>query len=752
MGPRQAASRRGALQALAERRLASSVILGVCLWLGACRAGSTRPPRTPREAPLGPVTAIPVSADDFAARAHELLREGRPTTERRNRLAGVVAAQLDRAAAHFAAGEAALGHRALTGAFLLVRAAEDHPELFAPRREILRIGADASAREGNAGRSLALYERLDDLLSPGIPRNEVRLHLDALARWREAAGSSSPILAAGSEQRLWSHRIVLDPAPESLQAARVATLTWIERALSVDPSALDLEDSSQRATALEAYRALQGGGAAMVALYLRHGDASGALDALDEGRVAEIAPPGLVERVQAASAGEPRAWAELHALFAAAAAASGADLPLAPEVAGAAAWGAAVELYRAAADSGEAALPLASLLPIYGMPEVMPLVLVDALGAEAGPREVAPALALVLESVATEGTEGRLATARSVFTGARPLLERAATLEQDRALRPSAARVHYTMAALESRAAEVDRARERLLDALRIVPEHYDALRLLAALERQRRDDRSALDALERAAATAAHLGATLAVAEARLQAFEIHRDLAAVPRGEAALRQALTVTLAARESPRSGLELAHAERLLARALEHYGATDAAARATWRAVEAARVDLDALAASLVDGMRRAVTFDLLPLGRQLGREALAANLEDDDLVYLALWLKLLESRNGAATDGTASEALERVTADEGWVSRLRDWGQGTLDTPGLLAVAGSTVERTEAQFYAAMAARAASNADAALAAVAGSPAIELVEVTIARDLLAASSGERPLLPANVVIP
>jgi hypothetical protein len=98
-----------------------------------------------------------------------------------------------------------------------------------------------------------------------------------------------------------------------------------------------------------------------VASYLRHGDAAGALAAISAAPFAEVSAPGLIERVQAASAGEPAAWAELFALYAAVAEGRDRDFRLDPEVARAAAWGAAVELYRVAPDSPAGTLPLAGL-------------------------------------------------------------------------------------------------------------------------------------------------------------------------------------------------------------------------------------------------------------------------------------------------------------------------------------------------------------------------------------------------------
>ncbi len=141
---------------------ASTVLFAVfALLQGACRPGQTEGPRAPQPTPvLGPVVAVPVAPAAFAARTHEVLLDGKLSTERRNRLAGVVAAQLGRAEARFAAGAVDGGLRAVEGAFLLVRALDDDPALFSSHPTALRLAADACAREGSEGRALALYERL----------------------------------------------------------------------------------------------------------------------------------------------------------------------------------------------------------------------------------------------------------------------------------------------------------------------------------------------------------------------------------------------------------------------------------------------------------------------------------------------------------------------------------------------------------------------------------------------------------------
>jgi lipoprotein NlpI len=116
---------------------------------------------------------------------------------------------------------------------------------------------------------------------------------------------------------------------------------------------------------------------------------------------------------------------------------------------------------------------------------------------------------------------------------------------------------------------------------------------------------------------------------------------------------------------------------------------------------------------------------------------LSAELDDDDLVYAALWLLFTEKDAKARTDGTATRALASIRDDGRWPSRLAQWGLGKLKDADLVAAARSTGQKTEAAFYTALARKIAGEnaADSALAEVAKSSAIDLVEVQLARELL-----------------
>ena len=86
----------------------------------------------------------------------------------------------------------------------------------------------------------------------------------------------------------------------------------------------------------------------------------------------------------------------------------------------------------------------------------------------------------------------------------------------------------------------------------------------------------------------------------------------------------------------------------------------------------------------------------------------------------------------------------------------RAWGRGKLSDAELVAQAQDRVERTEASFYVAMSRRARGDQAAytELAKVAKSEAVNLVEIGIARDLVALHSGAETgiRLPASVELP
>jgi hypothetical protein len=182
----------------------------------------------------------------------------------------------------------------------------------------------------------------------------------------------------------------------------------------------------------------------------------------------------------------------------------------------------------------------------------------------------------------------------------------------------------------------------------------------------------------------------------------------------------------------------ARVERVLARVLDRFGAAAPAQQALDRAYAAAPHDKRQAAATVGQIVARAfVRGDVAGAREGLGR-GLAADLDDDDLVYYALWVRLLEKQTKTATDGAADRVLSRALDDAGWVGVLARFGAGLSKGADLVAAAKTPAEKTEAMFYAAMDRRASGDANGAaseLRDVVDSSGIDLMEVVIARDLL-----------------
>jgi hypothetical protein len=277
----------------------------------------------------------------------------------------------------------------------------------------------------------------------------------------------------------------------------------------------------------------------------------------------------------------------------------------------------------------------------------------------------------------------------------------------------------------------------------------------LSAILRQQ-DQNAALSTLGQAVELAKAENDPLAETDALNMKFEVYRDRGDAQQAASALDAALSRAVDAQHSARSGgPALARCERLLARILEHYDDPRATRRATERAYDASSSDQAQLTATVLDAARRALTHADLSAARRAAQRAVAAGLGSDDLVYVALWLQLVEKKLNVPSDGTVEEAYAGVDDNSGWPARLRAWARGKLSDQDLATLAKTTSERTEAEFYSAMAKlQAGADTSKDLERVAKSPAIDLVEVTIARDLLAMRSKPAPdyKLPAGVKLP
>lgn len=729
----------------------SAVCLALLVSTVGCAGHARRGPASAVAA--GAVRPLAVTDQTFAREAAVLLLSSEPSAERTNRLAGVVRFQLDRAGALYREGHDEAGLAAVEAALYLMRAGEFDPVMVEGRTTALLAAANAVARQGSEGRALALYSMLSATMPAGAQRDEVRAHLAAIQQWTQSTRNPGPMQTAGNRQRTATERALWEPRRDSLVAARTAIIEWMERALAFNKEQSPPSDDFERDEAIEAYQALRAGPMVLTALFLRNGDPAGALSAMETPSVSRLVSPHLHEALRkTAEEDDAAAWMELFSTFERTSAA-GAGTGLDPELSQAAAWGAAVELCRVEPKTLRGVMPVATLIARHGMGEVGPLLLAPVVQAS-GRAEVASwALGYVLETLSYGGRVGDFAASRRTFANARPMLEFIAKQSFAKDVSPSVGRVHLAMGALEARAGEL-RAARPLVEQAVSEGQTLPALALLSAIDRQQGNVAEALRSLDALSKLATQASDPTTVADAHVSEFEVLRDAGKSDLARSVIEQALRRALDARQLARTGAEHAGAERVLARILEHYGELDAANRATERAYSAGKSDLPQVTATLLDAARRGLVRGQIRTARSAARHAIEANVAGDDLVYIAIWLRLLERKLMVPSDGTVEEALARVDETDRWPERLRAWCTGRLSDDQLLESARTRVERTEASFYGAMAAYAAGSKDALarLSPIAKSETIELVEVTIARDILAAQTPFALKLPPQVEIP
>jgi tetratricopeptide (TPR) repeat protein len=710
---------------------------------GTACAGSSAGTKPPGSAEvIGPITPTPVDDAAFATSAYRVLVASESGVPHLSLLAGTVARQLDRAGARFRAGEAESGFAALEGGFLLMRRGEFRREGIAQATPVLELGAAEAARLGQEGYSLALYSLLDGMLPTGPSRADVQTHLRAMAAFSSGGSSAGPVASAGTASRVALQRALLDGSEQHFDRASKLTVEWLDRAHTTGAPDQPIRSNAERDEALEAFRALRSGGFALLGLYLRHGDPLGALVAMDEAGLERSLSPDLRTRLEAcAEDNDPAAWYDIFRFYDTVLKEGQSALALDPELVSGATWGIAVSLFRAEPGSYRGAMPLATKLVEHGMAEVAPLVLNSGLSRGASPEQLGAALALIANATVAEAEVGQQEAARRTFQASAPLFELAERKPYLGRVSPSPARVRYLMGALEANRGELDRADPLLKEAIQKEPT-IDALKLLAAIARQRDDAKGAIAFLDRARDLAERSGDAAEEADLWRSRFEVLRDQGDKKAAQQALESALSRALDAGRQGRSGPAQARAERQLARVLEHYGDRAAVRRATDRAYDAAAADARELGATILDAGRRAITRGDLAIARAAVQRGVESSLPAEDLVYLALWLKLLEKELAVPSDGSAEDALSDMEDATGWIAKLRAWGRGKLTDSELVAQAQNRVERTEASFYVAMARRARGDqaAYAELAKVARAETVNLVEIGIARDLVALRAG------------
>jgi cellulose synthase operon protein C len=730
--------------------------LGALLALAAGCAGggaSAGGPRDPSSA-HGPVTPTVVDERSFGAATYKLLLSGENKEERAGLLIGVTRHQLRRAQERFSAGKPGAGLAAVSGALLLSRSGELRPEMLEQGETALSAAATEVARLGSDGRALAIYSMLLPRLPQGPLKSDVQSHLLAIERFRQDTAGGGAMATASAAARAAIGRATLDSAPAAMEQAKKATVAWLRQALATNIGEAPIQSLEAREEAIEAFRTRRAGGYVVAALFLRQRAPNGAVALLESAGLERLLAPELRDRLErAGDEQDPEAWSDLYEFFQSAY--GNPELKMDDELVDAAAFGAAEGLFRAEPSSLRGALPLATVLATHGMAEVAPLVLAPALSDHPEPDTLSAALGFVLRATAEEEANGGLVAARSTFDNAAPILEAADRPALRGNVRPTPARVRFAMAGMEVRHGELRRARPLLLRALKD-ERTSDSYLLLVAIDRQRGELTEATAWADKAVEAARGSGDLLAETDAQLARFELFREQRSGPEATRALEAALSRALTAQKLGRGSVLQARAERLLARVLEYYGEERAVRRATERAFEVAGSDPRLLSAAVLDAARRGLTLSDLQVSRNAVERAVSAGMSDEDLVYPALWLQLLERKLRVPSSGAVEDAYSAIDDTSGWPARLRAWGTGRLNDAELLAAAKDRAQRTEAVFYAALAQHAQGSTESARAGleqVARSEAIDLVEVSIARDLLAAYDRSPDFkLPPNVVVP
>ncbi len=751
------------LALLQSSTLALALTLACLTSLTGCVAhGGERPPAAHAER-AGPASA-PVSDDAFASAVRDLLLSEPGSAERQMRLGAIESRQMTRAAEHFRARQADRGLAAVTGALYLLRVGEASDGVFGPQgSEALEAASRELALKGDEGRARAVYDMLLRV-APAGERRDIVSHLGALDRWtKDAVATGGPLEALGGLEHVAVHRRVLEPSTDALNDAVNTTSEWIRRALELRERFRRVHVQPSREEGTEAWRALETGPAVLAAMYLRDADAPNALAARPRahaGELLERVRPQFAAAVESA-AQEPDAehcvdlMRQLRPL-AGREATSEEDTEATEDrdVFGASTFSVAALCYRLDPTVPEVSLALGVDLEELGMAEATPAVLTEAARAHPQARFVGESLALSLDAMAREEDAGDPQAARRAFRAAQPLLAVASDAGLTGKVQPSAARVRAVMGEIELREGRIEEAR-LLLKSSADEEKSGAVLLSLARIEWRDKQPQGALGHL-RDALSASDAGHDPALrGEILLTISDVMHDEGDLAAARTPLDEALKELIRSRNLPGADAR-ARVERVLARVLDRFGASQPAERALERAYAAAPGDKREATQTIELLVGRAFVRGDIEAAREGLQRALSADLDDDDLVYFALWVRLLERQLHVATDGVAERVFASVRDETRWVATLAHFGAGKIKGDDLIARAGTPIQKYEALFYDAMDHRAAGDTkggDDLLRQVVAGTGLELSEVSLARDLLDPSKSQvGGPLPVDVSIP
>ncbi len=741
---------------------ALAALAPLVLGLAGCgaAAGKIGPPvHDERVAP----PASEVSDDAFAAAVHDLLLSPPRSPERAVRLGAVEARQMARAADRFKGHAGERGLAALTGALYLVRVGEPVQGMLGPRGpEALGLAARELALRGDEGRARAIYD-LSLPLAPEAERPEIRAHLQALDAWtRAAVPGGGAVATAGALERVTVRRRLLESSDQALADAVRATTDWVEGAVVLRDRFRKTRVQPPREESAEAWRALETGPLVLASLYLRDADVTGAVSALDRAQARELLeaeqPQFAAALIAAAQDRSVPLYIELltqlRRFTSREQARDDEDFEDDRDLFAAAAFAVAGDCYRLDPTVPPVAMALAVALDELGMAEASPAVLADALRAHPEEPVASQVLGLSLAAMAGEEEGGDADAARRTFGAAQPLLAIASQKGLSGKVHPSAARLRAAMGEIELREGRIDRART-LLEQSAAEEKLASVLLPLARIEWRDGQTQPALDHLREGLSAEDALAAPALRGEILLTISDVTRDKGDFAAARTPLTEALRDLVRSRNVPNAD-ERARIERVLARVLGRFGAVQPAQRALERAYAAAPGNKHQAAQTIELLIGRAFVRGDLAAARDGLARAVSADLDADDLVYFALWVRLLERQLHAVEDGVPDRVFSSIPEDGRWLATLARFGEAKIKGDDLIARAVTPVQKYEALFYAAMDHRASGDEkgeEVLLRQVVAGTGLQLSEVTLARDLLDTRRGQSSgPLPPDVAVP
>ncbi len=729
--------------ALGKTGLAAATVvtsLALTLTLGACDSHPSRPPRTPDTLALA---SEPVTDARFPKAVRELLLSEPGSSERKARLAGVLARQMTRAAARFDERNPDAGTQAVRGALTLVRTGELTEGALGPDgAKALRGAALELSRRGDDGRARAIYEMLTKVL-PENERAEPREHLEAVKSWTQATATGSAMQSSGALETAAVARRMLEPSIEAREEASARTAAWIAQSFEVRRKFRERRVQPERDEAVEALRALGTGPTVLASLHLRDADAQGALAAIEKADARDLLRPDILAALEhVADRAEAPAWLSLLRALRAPSR-DGDDAPQDLELLRTVTFCIAMEAYRLDPSIPESAGVVAEGLIDLGMPEAAPSIIVDAVRAHPEPQVLSGAMSLTLLAILRSAELEDLAGARRTFEGALPLLAMADDPKLARRTVPSSARVRAAMGEVELRHGHLKEAEALLGDAAK----HERSGAILLALSRISAHGQRIADAKDklREALTREDMFRDPALrGEALLFQGDLLRDEGDREGARAVYRRTLEDLARVRPSAEGEMR-ARVERLLAQLLDRFGDNPAAERALDRAYEASSRDKHQVAATVGQQVARAfLRRDVKGAQSGLAR-GVSSQLAREDLVYYALWTRILEREPASkhAPEGLAEKVLAQAADDPRWIGKIAAFGLGKVPAADLLQAARSPAQRTEALFYGALFLRLSGDARAAegeLRKAIAEGGLDLMEVALARALLRQDQG------------